>query len=211
MTDSKHEKPDLTIVGGQPHGKRRRQFRGKIQVPVGLEKAIFHAARDEEFKARLLEDPRAAIEGSGINLRASELAMLAAVPSAALEDMIDRVVPENPKNRKFMGLVANAAASLAAGTVLSGCPDEAETENPDHNQDGGAGPDIGTTSWDSDGGTATDTSTGTPTTSTSTSATAGTSTATATSSDTVSTDNPDTEGAGGVAPDTSSDTDSTTS
>jgi hypothetical protein len=205
MTDSEHDKPDLTIVGGQPHAKRRRLFRGKIQVPVGLEKALYHAARDEEFKQRLLSDPRAAIEEAGINLRPSELAMLAAVPTSALENMIDRVVPENPKKRKFMGLVANAAASLAAGTVLSGCPDETETENPDNNQDGGAGPDIGTTSWDSDTGT--DTDTGTP--STGTSATSGTSTAT--SSDTVTTDNPDTNEDGGIGPDTGSDTDSSTS
>jgi hypothetical protein len=81
----------------------------KIQVPVGLEKALYHAARDEEFKAQLLADPAAAIESSGIRLRASEAAMLA------------YLVPENPKRRKFMGLVAAAATSLAAGTAVISC------------------------------------------------------------------------------------------
>jgi hypothetical protein len=128
------------------HGERRRKFRGKIQVPVGFEKALYHAARDDGFRARLLTDPRAAIHEAGISLRPSELAMLAAITPDALQAMIDNLVPENPRRRKFMGLVAAAAASLAAGTVASSCGDDddndtVDTDNGDTDLDGGAGPD----------------------------------------------------------------------
>jgi hypothetical protein len=172
VTDGKHERPDLTIVGGQPHGKRQRNFRGKIKVPVGLEKALFHAARDDRFKARLLADPQAAISEQGIALRPSEAAILTAISPAGLETMIAGIVPHNPKRRRFMGLVTAAAASLAAGTVASGCGDDddstvdtdtmeggvdaganpdtdtvdtdtVDTDNPDTDLDGGAGPDAG--------------------------------------------------------------------
>ena len=50
MSD-KRDKPDLTIVGGQPTKKRARRSAGKIKVPVGFEKALYHAAQDDEFKA----------------------------------------------------------------------------------------------------------------------------------------------------------------
>lgn len=180
MRDETRDKPGLTIVGGQPHGKRRRNFRGKIKVPVGFEKALFHAARDDEFKTRLLTDPRAAIDGAGIKLRPSELAMLSAITPEALDAMIAGIVPENPRRRKFMGLVAAAAASLAAGTVAGSCGDDddnddsedtdtVDTDNQDTDLDGGAGPD---TDVDSDSDT-----------------------------DEVDTDNPDTDVDGGVGPD----------
>ena len=49
--------------------------------------------------------------------------MLSVATDDALEAMIARIVPTNPKKRKFMSLVAAAATSLAAGTVLvaGGC------------------------------------------------------------------------------------------
>jgi hypothetical protein len=186
MSDSKRDEPDLTIVGGQPTRKRTRRSAGKIKVPVGFEKALYHAARDEGFKARLLADPERAIDDVGINLRQSELAMLAALTPAALEGMIDNLVPENPRRRQFMGLVAAAAASLAAGTVAAGC-DETETDSPDYQTTGADGDtDIDTdtdTDTDADTDTATDTASDT-----------------ATDTDTVTTDT-DTESTWGSAPD----------
>jgi hypothetical protein len=137
--------------------------------------------------------------------------MLAAVPSATLEDMIDRVVPENPKKRRFMGLVANAAASLAASTVLVSCGEDID---PSNNAAGGVRPDTGGTG-DQEDGTGADTDTTTSTTTSTTTGTTGSGTgtgtgtgtdtpgtATATDSDTVDTSNPDTSaGGGGMAPD----------
>ena len=155
--------PDLTIVGGQP--SKRRNSREKIQVPVGLEKILFHAARDDSFKKLLLADRDAAIEKSRVSLRPSERAMLSVATDGALEAMIARIIPTNPKKRKFMSLVAAAATSLAAGTVLvaGGC--DAQTailgSTPDEDIDGSV--DSGDTDSDSDTDTDTDTDSDTDT------------------------------------------------
>ncbi len=108
-------RPWLTIVGGQP--RRKRPELGRVQVPVGLEKLLYLAARDPAFRARLLEEPFAAAESVSVTLRESERAMLEVAPRASLAAMIDGVAPANPRRRRFLGLVASAAASLAAGTV----------------------------------------------------------------------------------------------
>ena len=156
--------------------RKRQAERGTIKVPVGFEKLLFHAARDGEFKELLLSDPNAAIASSGIKLRPSEQAMLGAIGADALETMIASINPENPRRRKFMGLVAAAAASLAAGTVEVGCdrgvtkgsrPDTDEVETDQHHGDtGGVGPDTDVdgdvdsdTDADTDGDTDTDTDT----------------------------------------------------
>ncbi len=132
MTDDiKDNGPDLTIVGGQP--KREKPKFGKVQVPVGLEKILYHAAGDDKFRQLLMRDRDAAIAASGVKLRDSEQAMLRIASDADLERMIDRIVPSNPRRRKFMGLVAAAAASLAAGTVLvqGGCDTQSKGVRPD--------------------------------------------------------------------------------
>lgn len=161
MSDAERDKPDLTIVGGQP--KRRLRKGSKVQVPVGLEKALYLAAQDDEFKTRLLADPAAFIAEQGIELRPSELATVSAISPAVLESMIDRLVPENPRRRKFMGLVAAAAASLAAGTAVISCDDDiGKGIGPDTDIDGDTDTDTdGDT--DSDTETETDTETGTDT------------------------------------------------
>ena len=153
--DDKMNKPDLTIVGGQP--SKRPNSKEKIQVPVGLEKILFHAARDTSFKKLLLADRDAAIEKSRVTLRPSERAMLSVATDDALEAMIARIVPTNPKKRKFMSLVAAAATSLAAGTavIAGGCVSESAGSRIDEDIDGSVD------SGDTDTGTDSDTDTGT--------------------------------------------------
>jgi hypothetical protein len=112
--------------------RARRGDQRKIQVPVGLEKLLYAAAQDEGFKARLLDDPGAVAAEVGVTLRDSEVATLSAISPAALDAMIASIVPENPRRRRFMGLVAAAAASLAAGTVAGSCKDD------DGDDDGGS-------------------------------------------------------------------------
>ena len=179
MEKGKKEKPGLTIVGGQPR-QRKGRAREAVVVPVGLEKLLFLAASDPALKDRLIENPRDTVKELKINLRPSEQAMLDTVSPSALEAMVARIVPQNLKRRKFMGLVAAAAASLAAGTVAGSCGDDddnddsddtdtVDTDNQDTDLDGGAGPD---TDVDSDSDT-----------------------------DEVDTDNPDTDVDGGVGPD----------
>lgn len=207
-------KPHLTIVGGQPRNKKQK---GKMKVPVGMEKILFHASRDEEFRKKLLSDREIAIAQSGIRLRPSEEAMLKVISNTALEIMIANIVPENPRRRKFMGLVAAAAASLAAGTAGEGCGDDVETEHPtwdaggngsDTDVDGDTDSDTDTdTDTDSDSDTDSDTDTDTDTDTDSDSDTetgedAGNDGSVDT--DTVDTDEPDID-AGGNTPDASID------
>jgi len=132
-----NQQPGMTIVGGQPH--RRHRFPGKVQVPIGVEKLLVLAAENEAFKKKLLDDRCAAIAEANVQLRPSEIAMLSAISSSALATMIDSIVPANPKRRRFMGLVAAAAASLAAGTVDISCEKgQSRGSGPDTDVDGGA-------------------------------------------------------------------------
>jgi len=130
--------PDMTIVGGQPP-KRRHRYGGKVSVPVGLEKLLYLAADDPSFRRRLLDDWRAAAGGMGIRMRPSELAILETADRDMLARMIDGIVPSNPRRRKFMGLVAAAVTSLAAGTA--GCSGCVESDTPLNYADAGVGPD----------------------------------------------------------------------
>ncbi len=46
--------------------RRKDRQRGKIKVPVGLEKVLFHAAQDEEFKNQLFDDrAKATVQDAG--------------------------------------------------------------------------------------------------------------------------------------------------
>jgi hypothetical protein len=142
--------------------KRRHGPVDKVKVPVGVEKILYHAADNDEFKRLLLEDREAAITSTNVRLRESEEAVLKSVSDDALDAMIDRIVARNPRRRRFMGLVAAAAASLAAGTAVIGCDvgcDEVETKY-DYADSGGAAPDIDTDT-DTDTETETDTDTDT--------------------------------------------------
>ena len=155
MDDETH--PDdiaLTIVGGQPLSKGRRHApQGKLEIPVGLERILYLAARDPDLRARLLADRAGTIAALGVALRPSEKAMLEAAPGAALEAMIDRIDVSNPRKRKFMNLVAAAATSLAAGTAGIAC-DTVDSDDPINGVDAGVGADT-----DSDMDTDTDTDT----------------------------------------------------
>ncbi len=92
-------------------------------VPVGVERVLYAAARDPEFRARLRQDRDAAIIERGLILRPSELAMLRLIPAEQLEVSIDAMdtSPDNLKRRTFLGAVAASAAGLVAGQPLSGC------------------------------------------------------------------------------------------
>jgi len=149
--DTRPDDIALTIVGGQPQRKgRRHEPQGKLEIPVGLEKILFLAARDPDFREKLVADRRAAIEELGVALRPSERAMLEAAPRAELEAMIGRIDASNPRKRRFMNLVAAAATSLAAGTAGTGCD---WVDDPTMNYaDGGVGPDTDVDSDTDDSG-----------------------------------------------------------
>ena len=102
-----------TIVGGQPP-KRKHVT---VNVPVGVERALFLAAGDRGFRAELLADRDDAVRARALPLRDSEAALLRAVPASQLEAFVDSldVSPTNVERRAFMGAVAAGAALVAAG------------------------------------------------------------------------------------------------
>jgi hypothetical protein len=113
-----------------------------------LEKILFHASGNAELRDLLLRDRDAAVAMCGVVLRDTERAVLALASDDDLRTMIGGIVPANPKRRRFMGLVAAAAASLAAGGVLleAGCDSQSisrgvspdtETDTEDAGTDGG--------------------------------------------------------------------------
>ncbi len=109
----------------------------QVEVPVGMELLILRAAQDSTFRNLLLSDREVALGQSRIELRPSERNMLRSIPNGALEQMIARVVPNNPRRRTFMNKVATAAATLAAGTVAASV-----TTGCDQAVDGGASPAV---------------------------------------------------------------------
>ncbi len=100
----------------------RNTHQTQLQVPLGIEKALYLAATDERFKSLLLTDRERALQTAQISLIPSERGVLAAIPDAVLESMIATVRPENTRRRRFMKVVAAAAASLAASATIGVAP-----------------------------------------------------------------------------------------
>lgn len=119
------EAADTTIVGGQPRVKRTHP----VNIPVGVERVLYVAATDPEFRAALLRDRDRAAAERGFDLRPAEVAMLR-VPTAdqlgATIDRLDTSAP-NVERRQFMRAVAATAVAAAAGSALAACGDEEVT------------------------------------------------------------------------------------
>jgi len=128
-----------TIVGGQPQGRRPRP---RAKIPVGIEKVLYLAATEPEFRGALLRERLSAVEARGLELRQSEQAMLRAAPTTQLESAIDGLdlSEHNLERRRFMRTVAAAAVTLAAGEALSAC--EVEGPPPGDGDSAGISPDV---------------------------------------------------------------------
>ena len=137
------ESPLTTIVGGQP----QRGLRQKVRIPVGIERVLYLAAQDEEFRARLAEDREAAVAEAGLKLTATEAMVLKSLPAGALEQVIDRVSLPDHGRRRFMKAVAASFVTLAAGSALGGCP----KNGSDSGTDSGIETDAGWTGSDAGG------------------------------------------------------------
>lgn len=114
-----HEQPAVrtTIVGGRPPGSGQ----GIGAAPRGLEVLLKKAAVDAAFRARLLSARAAAAGDLGLELAASERALLAAAPAAQLAAMVDGTrVPE----RQRAAFLGSAAAVMLAALGLTGCGDQ---------------------------------------------------------------------------------------
>jgi hypothetical protein len=112
--------------------RRGAMRRSPVSVPVGLEKVLYAAAVNPAFREALLRDREIAAEAAGLQLKPSELAMLRVAPESQLVAAIESldISDSNVKRRGFMGKVAAAAVTIAAGacTPLPGDPDAAATD-----------------------------------------------------------------------------------
>jgi len=143
--------PRTTIVGGRPPEAQG----GLPPVPIGLERLLRLAAVDPAFGAELIARRVEVAAAAGVDLTRSEAAILAAIPAAQLEAMIDRVPPPAPPRRDFLQQAAASAVIALGGAALASCeacmpatqgirPD-VPPARPDHNvvyETGGAAPDV---------------------------------------------------------------------
>ncbi len=103
----------LTIVGGQPPRKN---------VPLyssNLEKLLFKAASDEDFKEQLLHNRHSILEDPALSLSPQDKMILKSIPVVKLTDMIEKFVIQRTSRRCFL---KNAAATVALLTI--GCISE---------------------------------------------------------------------------------------
>lgn len=114
-----HEQPAVrtTIVGGRPPGSGQ----GIGPVPRGIEVLLKKAAVDPAFRASLLTQRAAAASTIALTLTPGEVGLLAAVPAAQLQAMIDATrVPE----RQRAAFLSGAAAVMLAALGLVGCGEQ---------------------------------------------------------------------------------------
>lgn len=98
-----------------PKGSRNRKgIKAEMEVPVNLERVLIEAGKDLAFYQALVSDCARALADRGYRLRASEQAMLSAMPRHALQKMIEQLRPEKLAKSRF----ARKVATAVAGTVL---------------------------------------------------------------------------------------------
>jgi len=105
------------------------------EVTVGVERVLYEAATDPDFRRALVAERERALSDRGIKLKPAERAVLANVSDAALEAMIDSLrVPEH-KRRRFMKAVAAVSAGAAVSVLVQGCPMADKGVRPDEDAD----------------------------------------------------------------------------
>jgi hypothetical protein len=112
-------------------------------VTVGVERVLYEAATDVDFRQRLIADRERALAERGLALGPSEQAVLATVPDAVLGAMIDAIhVPEH-KRRRFMKAVAAVSAGAAGLVLVPGCPAADKGVRPDDDAEVDVDADVG--------------------------------------------------------------------
>ena len=133
--------PRTTIVGGRPP-----EADAKLPpVPTGIQSLLRLASVDPKFRRRLLERRGEVAPAARIVLNSTERAILAAIPTAQLEQMIDFLPPPPAGRHAFLRQTAATAVVLLGGAVLADCAGCKQTttaadQPPPIVQDAGAGP-----------------------------------------------------------------------
>lgn len=94
----------------------------RARIPIGVERVLYMAAVEPDFFEALLRDPEAAARGRGLELRASELAVLRHAPRDQLRATVRGMdtSPASLERRTFLGVVAAGAAVASLG----GCSED---------------------------------------------------------------------------------------
>lgn len=126
--------PRTTIVGGRPPEA------GAVlpPIPTGLQRLLRLASADAAFEAELVRRRADLAPAAGIELAASERAILAAASADQLRAMIASLPAPPMDRRAFLKEAAVAALAALAGTQLAACRKEAPAQPPEG--DAGADP-----------------------------------------------------------------------
>ena len=108
--------------------------------PIGVERVLYTAAVDSEFREVLHQSRIRAVVERGLPINSTELAMLRAIPSHQLDAVIDNmdISPDNVDRRTILSAVATTTATIAVGEVLSGCATGTGPDTPKPKTDAGA-------------------------------------------------------------------------
>lgn len=138
--------PRPTIVGGRPPGDDAEL----PPVPTGIQRLLRLASVDDDFRRELVARPAALATTAGVDLTASERAVLEAIDARQLDEMARNMPPPPAPRRDFLRQTAATAVVLLGGAALSGtiqacCPGLGEDSPPralrrDMQEDGGASP-----------------------------------------------------------------------
>ena len=136
--------PRPTIVGGRPPEEGAEP----PPVPTGIQRLLRLASVDAAFRRELVARPAALAVTAGVDLTASEQAVLEAIDSGQLDEMARNMPPPPPQRRDFLRHTAATAVVLLGGAALSGamqacCPGEDTPQRVlrrEMQEDGGASP-----------------------------------------------------------------------
>ena len=98
-------------------------------MPRGIEVLLKKAHVDPAFRVLLLAERDAAAAEIGLELDATEVSMLRAIPAAQLEGIIDGTKVEPASRRAFLGKAA-AAMLAALGAAQAGCSEDDPSPAP---------------------------------------------------------------------------------
>lgn len=92
-------------------------------IPIGIERVLMQAAGDPRFAQAIQADRVGALEACGIDLTASEQAILDSLAAPLLTEMISGLSRNlvDQQRRTFLGRSTAMAALLLGGSALSGC------------------------------------------------------------------------------------------
>lgn len=106
---------------GDDHGNDDQAEPGsrRQRITIGVEKVLYLAATDHNFRAVLRRDRREALRQWNLTLSSTEKAVLYTVDQRNLDALIAAARPASEKRRRFMAAVGGAVAASASGLIIT--------------------------------------------------------------------------------------------